>query len=111
MGGSNSTGGSKKGECLLTSLCEKFKFAHKKSSMYNASANGTADAFNKILCNLLKKVVAKSKRDWQEKLRDALWTCRTTYKMPSQSIPFALVYAVEAVLLLELQIPSFYIAI
>ncbi|XP_074290818.1 uncharacterized protein LOC141617523 [Silene latifolia] len=42
---------------LMTSLGEKFKFKQYKSSMYNASANGLAEAFNKTLCNLLRKVV------------------------------------------------------
>ena len=96
---------------LMTSLCEKFKFAQHKSSMYNAPANGLAEALNKTLCNLLKKVVAKSKRDWHERLGEALWAYRTTYKTPTQSTPFALVYGVEAVLPLELQIPSLRIAI
>jgi len=41
--------------------------------MYNAPANGLAETFNKTLYNLLKKVVAKSKRDWHERLREALW--------------------------------------
>ena len=49
---------------LVTSLCEKFKFVQHKSSMYNAPSNGLAKAFNKMLCNLLSNVVAKSKRDW-----------------------------------------------
>ncbi|XP_074305356.1 uncharacterized protein LOC141640448 [Silene latifolia] len=49
---------------LKTSLGEKFKFKQYKSSIYNACANDLAEAFNKILCNLLRKVVAKSKRDW-----------------------------------------------
>jgi len=79
--------------------------------MYHAPANGLAEAFNKTLCNLLKKVVAKSKRDWHDKLGEALWAYRTTYKMPTQSTPFALVYGVEVVLPLELQIPSLRIAI
>jgi len=48
---------------LMTSLCEKFKSAQHKSSMYHAPANGLVETFNKTLCNLLKKVVAKSKRD------------------------------------------------
>ena len=69
--------------------------------MYNAPVNGLAEAFNKILCNLLKKVATKSKRDWHERLGEALWAYRTTYKMPTQSAPFALVYGVEAVLPLE----------
>ena len=49
---------------LMTNLYEKFKFAQHKSSMYNAPVNGLAEAFNKTLCNLLKKVVTKSQGDW-----------------------------------------------
>jgi len=47
----------------MNKLFEKFGFKQQNSSMYNAAANGLAEAFNKTLCNLLKKVVAKSKRD------------------------------------------------
>ncbi|KAA0041301.1 protein NYNRIN-like [Cucumis melo var. makuwa] len=47
----------------IDKLCEKYKFKQYKSSMYNAAANGLAEAFNKTLCNLLKKIVSKSKRD------------------------------------------------
>jgi len=78
--------------------------------MYNTRANDLAEAFNKILGNLLKKVVAKSKRDWHERLGEALWAYRMTYKTPTQSTPFASVYGVEVALPLELQIPSFCIA-
>ncbi|XP_074277878.1 uncharacterized protein LOC141601488 [Silene latifolia] len=67
--------------------------------------------FNKTLCNLLRKVVAKSKRDWHERIGEALWAYRTTYKTPTQATPYALVYGVEAVLPLEMQIPSLRIAI
>ena len=49
---------------LVTQLCKKFKFKQYKSSMYNAPTNGLVEAFNKMLCNLLKKVVERSKRDW-----------------------------------------------
>jgi len=62
---------------LMTSLYDKFKFARRKSSMYNAPANGLAKAFNKTLCNLLKKVVSKSKHDWHKRLKEVLWTYRT----------------------------------
>jgi len=34
--------------------------------MYNAPANGLAEVFNKTLCNLLKKFIAKAKMDWNE---------------------------------------------
>jgi hypothetical protein len=48
---------------LVDQLCEKFGFKEYKSSMYNAPTNGLAEAFNKTLCNLLKKVVERSKKD------------------------------------------------
>ena len=95
----------------MTSLCEKLKFAQHKSSMYHAPANGLAEASNKTLFNLLKKVVAKSKRDWHERLGEALWAYQTTYKTPTQSTPYALVYGVEAILPLEIQIASLRVAI
>jgi len=57
---------------LMTSLCEKFKFAQHESSMYHTPANGLAEAFNKTLCNLLMKVVEKSKREWHERLGEVL---------------------------------------
>jgi len=69
--------------------------------MYNAPANGLAKAFNKTLCNLLTKVVAKSQRDWHEKLGETLWAYKTTYKTSAQSTPFALLYGVEVVLALN----------
>ncbi|KAL0362025.1 UNVERIFIED_CONTAM: hypothetical protein Scaly_1157700 [Sesamum calycinum] len=48
---------------LIDKLCQKFGFKQRNFSIYYAAANGLAEAFNKTLCNLLKKVVAKSKRD------------------------------------------------
>nr|XP_009612211.1 uncharacterized protein LOC104105568 [Nicotiana tomentosiformis] len=36
----------------------------RNSFMYYAAANRLAEASNKTLCNLLKKVVSKSKKDW-----------------------------------------------
>uniref|UniRef100_A0A2N9G4P3 Uncharacterized protein n=1 Tax=Fagus sylvatica TaxID=28930 RepID=A0A2N9G4P3_FAGSY len=80
-------------------------------SYISKGTNGLAEAFNKTLCNLLKKVVERSKRDWHERIGEALWAYRTTYRTPTQATPYSLVYGVEAVLPLERQIPSLRIAI
>ncbi|KAI5324478.1 hypothetical protein L3X38_033551 [Prunus dulcis] len=77
----------------------------------NAPANGLAEAFNKTLCNLLKKVVGRTKKDWHEGINEALWAYRTTYRTPTQATPYSVVYGVEAVLPLESQIPSLRMAI
>ncbi|KAM1699106.1 hypothetical protein ACFX13_030926 [Malus domestica] len=92
---------------LVDELCEKYKFKQHKSSMYHAPANGLAEAFNKTLCNLLKKVIGRTKRDWHERISEALWAYRT----PTQATPYSLVYGVEVVLPLESQIPSLRMAI
>ncbi|KAM2671183.1 hypothetical protein EV1_007021 [Malus domestica] len=79
--------------------------------MYHAPTNGFAEAFNKTLCNLLKKVIGRTKRDWHERISEALWAYRTTHRTPTQATPYSLVYGVEAVLPLESQIPSLRMAI
>ncbi|KAL0283053.1 UNVERIFIED_CONTAM: hypothetical protein Sangu_2914900 [Sesamum angustifolium] len=96
---------------LIDKLCKKFGFKQRNSSIYYAATNGLAEAFNKTLCNLLKKVVANSKLDWHERIGEALWAYRTTVRTPTQATPYALVYGVEAVLPLEQQILSLRIAI
>lgn len=96
---------------LINGLCKKFKFTQRKSSMYNPPTNGPTEAFNKTLCNLLSKVEKKSKKDWHEKLGEALWAYRTTYKTPTQSTPYALIYGDEDIIPIKLEIPSLRIAI
>ncbi|KAL0290356.1 UNVERIFIED_CONTAM: hypothetical protein Sangu_2576900 [Sesamum angustifolium] len=58
----------------------------------------------------IMKVVSKLKRDWHEKIGEALWMYLTMHRTATQSTPYSLVHGVEAVLL-ESQIPSLCIAI
>ena len=58
---------------LISNLSDRFDFKQHDSSMYNAQTNGLAKAFNKTLCNLLKKIVDKSKKDWHERVEETLW--------------------------------------
>ncbi|XP_070057591.1 uncharacterized protein [Nicotiana tomentosiformis] len=60
---------------------------------------------------LKEKVVSESKRDWHDRMEEALWAYRTTHCTPTQATPYALVYGVEAVLPLERRIPSLQLAI
>ncbi|TYK05004.1 uncharacterized protein E5676_scaffold143G002350 [Cucumis melo var. makuwa] len=79
--------------------------------IYQYAVNGLAEAFNKTLCNLLKKIVSKSKRDWQERIGEALWAYRTTHRTPMGVTPYSLVYDVEVVLPLEREISSLRMAV
>ena len=94
----------------MTKLMEKYKFRHGFSASYNPSSNGQAEAFNKVLCKILKKMVSKNRRDWHERLPEALWAYRTTVRTATGCTPYSLVFGSEAVLPLEVQLPSLRIA-
>ena len=46
--------------------------------MYYAPVNGLCKAFNKTLCNLLKKIITRAKKDWHERVADGLSSCSTS---------------------------------
>ncbi|XP_020596670.1 uncharacterized protein LOC110036537 [Phalaenopsis equestris] len=81
------------------------------STIYYPRANGLAEAFNKTLVGLIKKILHANKKEWHEKLSEALWAYRTTYRTPTSSTPYALTFGSEAVLPLEVELPSLRIAI
>ena len=95
----------------LLSFTKAHKIDWRFSSIYNPRANGLAEAFNKTLTKLLKKVVLKNKRNWSTKIPEIMWAYKTTYKTPTKATPYQLTSGTEAVLPLELQIPSLRIAI
>lgn len=92
-------------------FCNKFRIQNVASTAYNPAANGLVEAFNKMIIKLLKKFVSSSKRDWNERLGECLWANRTTVRIATGNTPFSLVYGCEAVLPLEIQIPSLRIAL
>ncbi|KAI0524720.1 hypothetical protein KFK09_004103 [Dendrobium nobile] len=79
-------------------------------TIYYPRGNELAEAFNKTLIQILKKTLDDNKRQWHEKLVEALWAYRTTYRTPTQPTPFALIFGAEAVIPLEVQLPSLRIA-
>ena len=56
--------------------------------------------------NDIKKKIEGAKGTWDEELPDILWASRTTIKEATRHTPFSLVYGSEAVLLVEIGIPS-----
>ncbi|KAG9446524.1 hypothetical protein H6P81_012652 [Aristolochia fimbriata] len=96
---------------VMDRFCEKFRIQQRTSSVYNPAANGLAKAFNKTLCKILKQTIGANKKSWDEKLGEALWAYRTSFRTLTQSTPYSLVYGTEAVLPLEVQLPSLRVVV
>jgi len=92
-------------------FCNKYRIHNVASTAYNPAANRLAEIFNKMIMKLLKKFISTSKWDWNEKLSECLWTYRTTVRTPTGNTPFSLVYGCEAVIPLEIQIPSLHVTL
>lgn len=87
-------------------LCNKFKIRSIASTAYSLAANGQVETFNNTMIKVLKKLVKKNKRGWNEKLGECLSAYRTTMRTPTNAISFSLVYGCMAIFPLEIQISS-----
>ena len=96
---------------VIHELMQKHMIVHKKSTVYYPQANGQVESTNKILQNILKKIVAQHRQDWEMMLHSTLWAFRTTYKLATGFSPFRLVYGVKAVMPMEFAVPSLRIAV
>ncbi|XP_039682835.1 uncharacterized protein [Medicago truncatula] len=90
---------------MMKELCDDFKIQHHNSSPYRPQMNGAVEAANKNIKKIIQKMVVTYK-DWHEMLPYALYGYRTSVRTSTGATPFSLVYGMEAVLPVEVEIPS-----
>eukprot|EP00253_Pinus_taeda_P011257 PITA_11257 len=57
---------------LVKDITEKYQIKHRKSTPYHPQANGQVESTNKTLEGIITKTVAMNRKNWEEKLKDAL---------------------------------------
>ena len=67
--------------------------------------NGTVEVVNKNVKKIITKAI-ETYKDWHEKLPFALHAYRTGVRTSTGATPYSLVYGMEAVLPIEVEIPS-----
>ena len=60
---------------------------------------------NKNIKRIMRKMI-KTSRDWSEKLPFALWAYRTSFRTSTRATPYSLVYGMEVVLPVEIEMGS-----
>ena len=94
----------------VDTLVQEYGIQHHRSSAYRPQTNGAVEAVNKIIKRILRKMVETS-RDWSEKLPFVLWAYRTSFRTSTGATPYSLVYGLEAVLPVEIEIGSLRVAL
>ncbi|GJT66768.1 reverse transcriptase domain-containing protein [Tanacetum coccineum] len=70
----------------------KYGVTHRLSTAYHPQTSGQVEVSNRGLKRILERTVGENRASWSDKLDDALWAFRTTYKTPIGCTPYKLVY-------------------
>ncbi|RDX97581.1 hypothetical protein CR513_19635, partial [Mucuna pruriens] len=87
---------------MMTELCGQFKIKHHNSMPYHPKMNGAVEDSTKIVVTY---------KDWHDMLPYALHGYRTSVRTSTGETPYLLVYGIEAVLPIEVKIPSLRILV
>ncbi|KAA3458938.1 RNA-directed DNA polymerase (Reverse transcriptase), Ribonuclease H-like protein [Gossypium australe] len=90
---------------MMKEVCKQFQIKHHNSSPYRPKMNGAVEAANKNIKRIIGKMT-ETYKDWHEKLPFVLYAYRTCVRTSTGATPFSLVYGMEAVLPIEVEIPS-----
>ena len=94
----------------VDTLLQKYDIRHHRSSAYRPHTNEVVDAANKNIKRILRKMVETS-RDWSAKLSFSLWAKCTSFCTSTEAAPYSLVYDMEVVLPVEIEMGSLRVAL
>ena len=94
----------------VDTLVQRYDTRHYRSFAYRPQKNRAIEAANKNIKRILRKMIETS-RDWSEKLPFALWAYRTSFRTSTGATPYSLVYGMEAVLPVEIEMGSLRVAL
>ena len=97
-------------ELISYTLLQRYGIQHHRSFTYKPQTNGAVKATNKNIKKILRRMV-KTFQDCSEKLPFALWVYRTSFCTSIGVIPYSLVYGMEVVLPVEIEMGSLRVAL
>ena len=91
---------------LFKGFCSDLSIRNFFSSPGYSQSNGQAEVSNKVILSGIKRKLEAAKGKWVEMLPNILWAYRTTVRKSTNETPFALAFGVEAVIPLEIGMPT-----
>ncbi|KAK1423118.1 hypothetical protein QVD17_18413 [Tagetes erecta] len=82
---------------------QRYGVTHRLATAYHPQTSGQVEVSNRGIKRILEKTVGSNRKDWSDKLDDALWAFRTAYKTPTGSTPFRMIYGKACHLPVELE--------
>ena len=93
---------------VYRNLCQELKIKNLYSTPRYPQSNGLAEASNKTLLTALKKRLDSAKGKWVDELPGVLWAYKTTARKSTGISPFAITYGMEAIILIEIGMPTIW---
>ena len=90
---------------MITEICTQFKIKYHNLVPYRPKMNDAVEAANKNVKKIIAKAT-KAYRDWHEKLPFTLHAYQTGVWTSTGATPYSLVYGMEIVLPIVVEIPS-----
>nr|GFB71268.1 reverse transcriptase domain-containing protein [Tanacetum cinerariifolium] len=87
----------------FTRVMIKYGVTHRLATTYHPQTSGQAEVSNRGLKRVLERTVRENRASRSDKLDDALWVFRTTFKTPIGCSPYKLVYGKSCHIPIELE--------